>query len=120
MPVFITQGRYTQDAVEGILAKPEDRAALMRCLSEPGSAVTMQLGLRASTGEIRQAELSAGLIQLDDVPCVLTIARDITEAKNLERRLQQAQKMEAVGRLAGGVAHDFNNILGVIMGYSNL
>jgi len=47
-------------------------------------------------------------------------ADDITERKLLERQLQQAQKMEAVARLAGGVAHDFNNMLGVINGYCEL
>ena len=46
--------------------------------------------------------------------------RDMTEQKNLEHQLRHAQKMEALGTLAGGVAHDFNNILTVIMGYCNL
>ena len=75
--------------------------------------------LLSRDGTTRQIELSAAPIR-DDANLTtgsVLVFRDVTERKLLQEQFRQAQKMEGIGRLAGGVAHDFNNLLTVILGY---
>ena len=103
---------------------PDDHALALerrkRVLALNVPAPLVEMRFIALDGRIFEVEVQATAIEFDGERATYAAARDISRRKLLEEQVRQSQKLEAVGRLAGGVAHDFNNALAVIIGHAEL
>ncbi len=109
-------------AVRDLYDRAEARTTYLELLNANGFVTDFETTLRRRDKQLLHITMNATALRddLGNISLIRGIARDVTEHRKLEEQFRQSQKMESIGTLAGGVAHDFNNILTAIIGYGHL
>ena len=113
------------DLIEGFVAeenRAETRLVFDEMIETGKTLARFENDILTRKGEHRTVRWNNTILRdaSGEILGITCIGEDVTERRQLERQLLQAQKMEAIGRMAGGIAHDFNNILAAILGYTEL
>jgi two-component system, cell cycle sensor histidine kinase and response regulator CckA len=121
-PAMVMLHGYSKDELLAMrlseLKPPEDVPSLVEGVATAEVGSTCRVGTqrhRAKDGRVIEIDVTSHVVMFEGKRAIIGVGLDVTERSSVEEQLRQSQKMEAVGRLAGGIAHDLNNILAVIL-----